>query len=155
MFRIRAENIRRLLCPMKLLRGNVLGEVLNASRKTLSKIGRHPYRSIALFLLFWLFLLLLLLLMPTARENKHAHRSEGCQWMPEYGSWMVEGIPKRAFEGSTTSLARVERNMRLRRTRLLEALGEDEIAPTVSVYSKRNAWCSRRALQRIITQHLT
>ena len=90
-------------------------------------------------LLYFLSLLLLLLLMLTTRETKHAHRSEGCQWMPEYGSWMLEGIPKRPLGGSTTSLARVEPNMRLRRTRLLEALGDDEIAPTVSVYSEGNA----------------
>ncbi|CAN0436967.1 unnamed protein product, partial [Laminaria digitata] len=65
------------------------------------------------------------------REDEHAYRSEGCQWMPEYGSWMLEGTPKRPLRGLTTHLARVERNMRLRRKRLLATLREDEIAPTV------------------------
>lgn len=45
---------------------------------------------------------------------------------------MLEGTPKRPFRGLTTHLARVERNMRLRRKRLLATLQDDEIAPTVS-----------------------
>ncbi|CAM9212498.1 unnamed protein product, partial [Laminaria digitata] len=65
------------------------------------------------------------------REDEHPHRPEGCNWMPEYGSWMVEGTRKRPFQGLTTNLAEVERNMRLRRNRLVETLREDEIAPTV------------------------
>ncbi|CAM9753113.1 unnamed protein product [Ascophyllum nodosum] len=67
-----------------------------------------------------------------SREDEHAYRSEGCQWMPEYGSWMLEGTPKRPLRGLTTSLTRVERNMRLRRRRLLATLAEDEIAPTMT-----------------------
>ncbi|CAM9384248.1 unnamed protein product, partial [Laminaria digitata] len=53
------------------------------------------------------------------REDEHPHRPEGCNWMPEYGSWMVEGTPKRPFQGLTTNLAEVEWNMRLRRNRLV------------------------------------
>lgn len=68
------------------------------------------------------------------REDQHAYRSEGCQWMPEYGSWMLEGTPKVPLRGLTTHLARVERNMRLRRKRLLATLDDDEIAPTVSFF---------------------
>lgn len=53
--------------------------------------------------------------------------------MPEYGSWMLEGTPKVPLRGLTTHLARVERNMRLRRKRLLATLDDDEIAPTVRI----------------------
>ena len=56
--------------------------------------------------------------------------------MPEYGSWMLEGTPKRPLRGLTTSLTRVERNMRLRRRRLLATLAEDEIAPTVRLIGR-------------------
>ncbi|CAM9267298.1 unnamed protein product [Ectocarpus sp. 4 AP-2014] len=66
------------------------------------------------------------------REDEHAYRSEGCQWMPEYGSWMLEGTPKVPLRGLTTHLARVERNMRLRRKRLLATLADDEISPTMT-----------------------
>lgn len=66
------------------------------------------------------------------KEDQHAYRSEGCQWMPEYGSWMLEGTPKRPLRGLTTHLGRVERNMRLRRKRLLATLNDDEIAPTMT-----------------------
>ena len=35
-----------------------------------------------------------------AREAAHAHRTEGCEWHPEYGSWMLEGTPRRPYSGS-------------------------------------------------------
>ncbi|KAJ1460382.1 glutamate-cysteine ligase-domain-containing protein [Pelagophyceae sp. CCMP2097] len=66
-----------------------------------------------------------------ARENANSHRDEGCEWMPEYGSWMVEGTPKRPYTGYASDLLRVERNMRLRRRRLLSVLQPDEICPTM------------------------
>lgn len=59
---------------------------------------------------------------------------EGCNWVPEYGAWMVEATPNRPYTGFTTDLLRVERNMRLRRRRILTVLNENEIAPTVSVF---------------------
>lgn len=46
---------------------------------------------------------------------------------------MLEGTPEYPLEGLVTHLTRVERNMRLRRKRLMEALADDEIAPTVRV----------------------
>lgn len=64
-------------------------------------------------------------------ENKQV---EGCNWVPEYGAWMVEATPNRPYTGYTTDLLRVERNMRLRRKRILTALNENEIAPTVSAF---------------------
>ena len=30
-----------------------------------------------------------------AAEAAHTMRSEGCNWVPEYGSWMVEATPSR------------------------------------------------------------
>jgi hypothetical protein len=68
------------------------------------------------------------------REKAHEHRVEGCNWVPEYGSWMVEATPKRPYNGYSTDLLRVERNMRLRRRRLKTALKSDEIAPTVATF---------------------
>jgi len=68
------------------------------------------------------------------REALHSQVVEGCNWVPEYGAWMVEATPDRPYTGYTTDLLRVERNMRLRRKRLLTALDEDEVAPTISAY---------------------
>ena len=68
------------------------------------------------------------------KEGTHMHRTEGCNWVPEYGAWMVEATPKRPYTGFTTDLLRVERNMRLRRKRLLTELREDEVAPTFSTF---------------------
>ena len=47
---------------------------------------------------------------------------------------MVEFIPYRQYKGYTHDLLRLERNMRLRRKRLMLALRENEIAPTVSTF---------------------
>mmetsp|Transcript_24146 Transcript_24146/g.29733 ORF Transcript_24146/g.29733 Transcript_24146/m.29733 type:complete len:998 (-) Transcript_24146:145-3138(-) len=69
-----------------------------------------------------------------AREATHMHHVEGCTWVPEYGSWMIEATPKRPYSGYAIDLLRVERNMRLRRRRLLTALKENEIAPTVATF---------------------
>lgn len=68
------------------------------------------------------------------KERLHAHRVEGCNWVPEYGAWMVEATPKRPYTGFTHDLLRVERNMRLRRKRILTELAEDEVAPTVAAF---------------------
>lgn len=67
-------------------------------------------------------------------ERLHSHRTEGCNWVPEYGAWMVEATPNRPYTGYTNDLLRVERNMRLRRKRLMCVLDENEIAPTISVF---------------------
>lgn len=67
-------------------------------------------------------------------ETVHGHLMDGCAWVPEYGAWMVEATPRRPYTGYTSDLLRVERSMRLRRMRLLSALKEYEIAPTVSAF---------------------
>lgn len=68
------------------------------------------------------------------KEAEHAPGAEGCNWVPEYGAWMVEATPNRPYTGYTSDLLRVERNMRLRRMRILTVLGDDEMAPTISVF---------------------
>jgi len=68
------------------------------------------------------------------KELSHVHRVEGCNWVPEYGAWMIEATPLRPYTGYANDLLRVERNMRLRRRRLLTVLKDNEIAPTVSVF---------------------
>ena len=69
-----------------------------------------------------------------SQESQHLEMTEGCNWVPEYGAWMVEATPSRPYTAYTSDLLRVERNMRLRRKRLLSALKEHEVAPTVSSY---------------------
>ncbi|GMI08521.1 hypothetical protein TrLO_g15971 [Triparma laevis f. longispina] len=68
------------------------------------------------------------------KESSQPDAAEGCSWVPEYGSWMIESTPSRPYTGYAEDLLRVERNMRLRRKRLLSVLREGEIAPTVSTY---------------------
>lgn len=68
------------------------------------------------------------------KENENSQLVEGCNWVPEYGAWMVEATPNRPYTGYTTDLLRVERNMRLRRKRILTVLKDNEISPTVSSF---------------------
>eukprot|EP00397_Hematodinium_sp_SG-2012_P008481 GEMP01008543.1.p1 GENE.GEMP01008543.1~~GEMP01008543.1.p1 ORF type:complete len:812 (+),score=192.82 GEMP01008543.1:165-2600(+) len=56
-----------------------------------------------------------------------------CNWIPEYGRWMVEATPRKPFEG-ITALLRVEDHMRLRRSRLMSVLVEGEIVPTMASF---------------------
>jgi len=56
-----------------------------------------------------------------------------CSWMPEYGRWMLESTPRKPYEG-LTDLLNVESRMRLRRSRLMAALGPGEISPTVTSF---------------------
>lgn len=46
----------------------------------------------------------------------------------------AQATPDRPYTGYTFDLLRVERNMRLRRKRLLTALRDDEVAPTLSAF---------------------
>jgi len=68
------------------------------------------------------------------KEKQFAHQSEGCTWHPEFGSWMVESTPSRPYTNFASDLLRVERNMVLRRARLLSVLAPNEIAPTVTSF---------------------
>lgn len=70
-----------------------------------------------------------------ACEQSPGHEGQrGAAWHQEYGSWMIEGTPKVPYGGYTASLLQVEQNMRLRRARLLSALEDNEIAPTVVTF---------------------
>jgi glutamate--cysteine ligase catalytic subunit len=66
------------------------------------------------------------------REDKHASFTTGCVWQPEYGSWMVEAVPRDPYSGYLSDLFKVEENMSLRRKRLRMALYDNEIAPSTS-----------------------
>ncbi|CBN79467.1 Glutamate cysteine ligase [Ectocarpus siliculosus] len=68
------------------------------------------------------------------KEKNSLHRLEGCTWHPEYGSWMVEATPRGPFSGYAADLVRVERNMRLRRKRILSVLRPGEVAPTMTCF---------------------
>lgn len=63
-----------------------------------------------------------------------SHQSEGCTWHPEFGNWMIESTPSKPYNNYASDLLRVERNMILRRRRLLSVLREDEIAPYVTCF---------------------
>ena len=68
------------------------------------------------------------------KEALNSQIVDGCNWVQEYGDWMVEATPDRPYTGFTTDLLRVERNMRLRRVRMLTVLDDDEVAPTISAF---------------------
>ena len=67
-------------------------------------------------------------------EMRMSHQSEGCTWHPEFGNWMIESTPSKPYNNYASDLLRVERNMILRRRRLLSGLREDEIAPYVTCF---------------------
>ena len=68
------------------------------------------------------------------KELLVAHQAEGVTWHPEFGAWMVESTPSRPYSNYASDLLRVERNMVLRRRRLLSVLKPYEIAPTVTCF---------------------
>lgn len=39
------------------------------------------------------------------KERDHTARAEGCNWHPEFGSWMVESTPSRPYTGCVVSRA--------------------------------------------------
>lgn len=58
-----------------------------------------------------------------------------CEWQPEYGSWMIEAVPKRPFKSDTLyDLMNAEKSMQLRRKRLHRELAGNEIAPTLTAF---------------------
>ena len=59
---------------------------------------------------------------------------DACSWVPEYGAWMVEGTPEKAYTGFASAIQSVEKNMRKRRARLLSVLKAGEICPTVPCF---------------------
>ena len=65
-------------------------------------------------------------------EELYNHIDQGCLWQPEYGSWMIETVPKKPFSGYISDLFQVEPSLRMRRRRLHLVLDENEIAPSVS-----------------------
>ena len=76
-------------------------------------------------------------IMKQLRQREEAagdSAGQSCAWMPEFGSWMVEGTPGQPYSGYAADLLLVERNMRIRRARLLAALAADEICPTVTAF---------------------
>lgn len=70
----------------------------------------------------------------THLEKKCADLPIGCEWQPEYGSWMVEAVPRSPFGSYVSDLPNVEKSMQLRRKRLHYVLGDKEIAPTTSIF---------------------
>lgn len=68
------------------------------------------------------------------KEDEVAHQTEGVSWHPEFGGWMIESTPSRPYSNYASELLRVERNMILRRRRLVSALKPDEIAPYMTCF---------------------
>lgn len=67
-------------------------------------------------------------------ENNLLDLPAGCLWQPEYGSWMVETVPRNPYDGYVSTLLLVEKSMQLRRKRLHAALNDNEIAPSVTTF---------------------
>ncbi|RHY35780.1 hypothetical protein DYB25_010711 [Aphanomyces astaci] len=74
------------------------------------------------------------LLEKEKKFHREDHVEEGCNWVPEYGAWMVEATPSTPYGGFSSDLRRVEPSMRLRRARLLSVLHDNEICPTVTSF---------------------
>lgn len=89
------------------------------------------------------------------KESNMGHQSEACSWHPEFGRWMVESTPSRPYMKFANDLLRVERNMVLRRTRLLSCLKPNEIAPTVTCFPLMGVpwqfWCEDNLRERLQT----
>lgn len=75
-------------------------------------------------------------LMETLKHNEELsmHETEGATWHPEFGAWMIESTPSRPYSNYASDLLRVERNMLMRRRRLLSVLGDKLISPTVTCF---------------------
>eukprot|EP00966_Prymnesium_polylepis_P092746 2146813-Prymnesium_polylepis.1 len=44
-------------------------------------------------------------ILKTLQQREEAHPTEnGCHWVPEYGSWMVEGTPEKPYKGFADDL---------------------------------------------------
>eukprot|EP00981_Chlorochromonas_danica_P015861 scaffold14717_cov168-Ochromonas_danica.AAC.8 len=67
-------------------------------------------------------------------EKAYQDLPNGCEWQPEYGSWMVEAVPKHPYGSYISDLLNVEKSMTLRRKRLHRALPSQAIAPTISAF---------------------
>ena len=70
----------------------------------------------------------------TDLEKEYSFMTQGCNWQPEYGDWMVESVPRDPYTGFVSDLLKVEKMMQLRRQRLHFALEQNEIAPSMSVF---------------------
>eukprot|EP01031_Cornospumella_fuschlensis_P039129 gene39129-47606_t len=75
----------------------------------------------------------------------------GCEWQPEYGSWMIESVPRNPYGNTLGDLLNVEKSLLLRRKRMhymfnrsskhnnedissSEAKGKAIIAPSISCF---------------------
>jgi glutamate--cysteine ligase catalytic subunit len=70
-------------------------------------------------------------------QDKEVHSKplgQHCNWVPEWGNWMLEGTPARPYSGYAADLVQVERNMRIRRARILATLKPNEICPTLPCF---------------------
>jgi len=68
------------------------------------------------------------------KEIENLHQVESCTWHPEFGAWMVESTPGKPYSNYANDLLRVEKNMIIRRRRLLSVLNKNEIAPTTTCF---------------------
>ena len=70
----------------------------------------------------------------TSMETEVNDLPMGCEWQPEYGSWMIEVVPRNPYGSYLEDLLTVEKSMNLRRKRLHFALNKKQIAPSVSIF---------------------
>ncbi len=55
-------------------------------------------------------------------EKEYHDLPIGCEWQPEYGSWMIESVPRNPYGSYISDLLNVEKSMQLRRKRLHSVL---------------------------------
>jgi glutamate--cysteine ligase catalytic subunit len=56
-------------------------------------------------------------------------------WHPEYGSWMIEGVPRQPYDGDTlTGIMQVQSDMQSRRKHLARSILPSEIIPSVTCF---------------------
>ncbi|RYY80411.1 hypothetical protein EON63_16810, partial [archaeon] len=54
----------------------------------------------------------------TQAERTYVDLPIGCEWQPEYGSWMIESVPRNPYGNTLGDLLNVEKSLMLRRKRM-------------------------------------
>lgn len=76
-----------------------------------------------------------LLLKAEQLLNKlYKHEDPQSKWMPEFASFMIEGLPGYPYEHDISQIKEIEKNMKLRRKQAQQHLGSNEYVMTFSTF---------------------
>ncbi len=67
------------------------------------------------------------------RKYNHSEDHD-TSWTPEFGNFMIEGLPGRPYEHGVGSICQIEANMQLRRRQVQELLGPNEFVMTCTTF---------------------